>query len=334
MSKLNHSLMLLYSENGKYKLKDAAVMLKKSSQRLKYSLTNLIKEGTLYLPHALFDYSYFGLLMFRVYFKGGYVGEKDKAKIIKTLIENWQVVSVYELSGEFDLAIEIIAPNPSRFGKELKQIIFNLPTLRDYEIVLNQVSYIYPKFYLLEQKEITAEIPKEMIIGGDRKVETFEPRELLLMKIILEKPLIRRTTLAKEAGLNVKTTVKIIENLKSKKIYRGVKYLLDTYHLNYHRVRLFLKLHSTTLDREEELLSYFKNTKEIISLNKTIGDWDMEIDIESPQRSRAREIIIEIRETFKDLIYYFNSIDFYCYYKKAYLPSSYFLQEKKENNQF
>ncbi|MCX8147414.1 MAG: Lrp/AsnC family transcriptional regulator, partial [Candidatus Woesearchaeota archaeon] len=134
MTKIDNDLLFLYSENARAKVKGLARILKKSPQRLKYSISMLHKEGIIKNPHCVFDYSYFGQILFRVYFKGGYISEKDKGEIIKQLVQNPYVVSIYELSGEFDLAIELESPNPSRFNKELKKVASLIPTLNNYKV--------------------------------------------------------------------------------------------------------------------------------------------------------------------------------------------------------
>lgn len=79
-------------------------------------------------------------------------------------------------------------------------------------------------------------------------------------------------------------------------------------------------------------MNYMLETKEIVQLSKTVGDWDMEIDIESPNKAAIRQLIIQIRENFKDLIENFNIIEFYKYYKKNYLPGYLFVHEENESS--
>ncbi len=71
--------------------------------------------------------------------------------------------------------------------------------------------------------------------------------------------------------------------------------------------------------------------KEIIQVNKTVGDWDIEVDIESLDKARIRFITLEMRETFKDIFQSFNIIEFYGWYKRSYLPR-YLFEEKQEEN--
>lgn len=320
MVRINKDLLFICSENALEKIKNISRIRHHSSQRTKYAIEILKKEKVIYNPFCIFDYSYFGLILFRVYFKGGYISERDKQTIVSKLIENPYVVSVYELLGEFDLAIELVSPNPSRFNKELKKVANLIPTLNNYKMILNIVSYLYPRSYLTKEPGLLTMVEQEILIGGDRKIETFDEKEMLIMKNLLNDPLVRLTKLAKKCQINVKTAANIIKSLKNKRIIRGFKYNVGASQLNLHRFRLFLKLHNLTTERELDFMKHLLSTKEIVAVNKTVGDWEMEIDLESINNSDIRKLIIYLREEFKDIIESFNSIEFYHYYKRSFLP--------------
>lgn len=330
MSQIDGDLLFLYAENARIKLKDLSSKLKKSSPRLKYTLRQLAKEGIVQYPHCVFDYSYFGQILFKVYFKGGYISEKEKAVHLQKLKENPYVVSIYELNGEFDLAIEMESPNPSRFNKELKKISDLIPTLTNYKIILNIVTHRYPRTYLVKDPDLLNEFSPEVIIGGDRHEETFTPAERKVIKALLWQPVARLTTLAKEADLNVKTLKSIWKSLQRRKIIKGFKYTLNTEKLDLTKYRLFLKLHNLTSEREGQLLEFFQQAKEVAQVHKTVGDWNLEVDMESPTHQRLRYLIVQLRENFKDLIETFNLIEFYQYYKKSTLPRYLFEETEEE----
>lgn len=326
MSQPNHTLIFLRSENARMSLKELARFTKKSPQLLKYNLSVLEKERILYDPYYIFDYSHFGLLLFRVYFKGIYIKEQDKTKVIDQLRENPYVLAVYELVGEFDLAVEFAAPNPSKFNKEFKKIISTNPLLKEYKIVLNIVTHIYPQHYLVNSTDLL-NIYNQKIVGGDREEEEFRPEEMAVLKVLLHHPTIRYTRLAQEADLNIKTVKSILHNLTKRNIIRGCKYLIDREKLDINKSRLFLKLHNLDLEYESRLLDYLHDNPEVIQLNKTVGDWDMEIDLESLDKSRIRYIISKLREEFSDLIASFNLIEIYEFHKRTYLPEYLFEEE-------
>jgi len=325
--KLDKNLIFLQSEDCRARIKDMAAALKKSSPLIKYSINHLEKEGIIKSPYCIFDYSYFGLILFKVYFKGGYIGEKDKSKIISALSDNHYVISIYELAGEYDLAIEMLSPNPSRFNKELKKIIDEFPTLNNYKIALNLVTYIYPPTFLLEDLELAKRVKSYIVIGGDRPIGHFDKDEMGIIKSLLENPMIRYTHLAKKANMNVSTAKKILKKLKDKRIIRGYKYTIDTGKLNIYKYRIFLKLHNMSNEKEEQLKEIFLTTKGITAMNKIVGDWNLELDVESLDKTTVRQLIIKIREDFKDIIENFNIMEHYDTYKKKFLPSYLFFQE-------
>jgi DNA-binding Lrp family transcriptional regulator len=326
MTQIDRDLLFLYSENARSKIRDLAKTLKKSPQRLKYTIKLLEKEQIANNCHGIFDYSYFGLILFRVYFKGGYSSEKDREAIIKQLRENPYVVSIYELNGEFDLALEILSPNPSRFNKELKKIVDTIPTLNNYKIILNLVTHIYPRAYLAKDIELVNSVKPEILVGGDRVVEAFNKSEMAVLRNFLENPKIRLTSLARKSDLNIKTSTAIMKDLQKRKIIKGFKYVIDTDQLDVSKFRLFLKLHNISPEREKQLFDYMLKTKEIVQFNKTVGDWDIEMDLESTDKTKTRSLIVQVRQEFKDLIESFNIIEFYKYYKKSYLPGYLFTE--------
>ena len=328
MVKTDHNLIYLWSENARISLRELSQYLKKTPQRLRYSLASLKRDNLIGDSYCIFDYSYFGLILFRVYFKASYINEQDKVRIISEIYNNPYVVSIYELTGEFDIVIEFSCPNSSRFNKELKKIITLTPALNDYKIVLNIVTHNYPRNYLSNNLK-PLNIKPERIIGGDREMELFNIKEMNVMKNLLLNPIIRFVDLADESGLNIKTVKSIINNLTKRNIIKGFKHIVNTNELGINKNRLFLKLHNISIDRENEIMEYLLKTKEIVQVNKTVGDWDMEIDIESLDRNKMRNIIMELREEFKDIIEKYNLIEFYSYYKRSYLPLYLFNEDIK-----
>lgn len=319
MPKPDRALIYLRAENARISLKQLSRHLNKSPQRIKYNLSVLEKNGILSKPYAVFDYASFGLLMFKVYFRGAYIKEKERARIVAELEENPYILSIYELTGEYDLMLVFGTTNPSKFSTELKNLIARIPTLKDYTIVLNVVSYKYPKHYLLEGTGINPLDP-EIILGGDKEKDALSPKDMLVIKYLVSHPMARFTRLAEKTGLNVKTVKSIIRDLKKRKILKGFKYVIDITKLDTHRWRLFLNLHNLSSERETKFMAHLHRSSGVVQTNKTVGDWDLEVDIESLEKNTIRHIVSEIKEEFADIIEHFSLIEIYRYDKISYLP--------------
>jgi len=328
MQKIDSNFIYLKSENTRMQLTDMSHLLKKSPQRLKYIQSTMEKEGILTQPYALIDYSFFGLILFRVYFKGGYISENDRARIVRSLAENDYVTSIYELTS--DLVVEFASPNPSRFNKELRSIAALAKTLTDYQIVLNLVTYMLPRKYLTSRSTLQ-NMFFERIIGGDRPKELFSDNEMGIFRLMLREPDARIVHLAEETGMNPRTVKTTMQKLMDRKILRGIYTDIDLSKIGYNRIRLFLKLHNLEKRRERELVKFCINANEVVQLNKTVGDWDMEIDLEVSDSRKSRLLVMQLRENFRDLIARFDLTEFYTFYKRSYLPQFLFRTDADEH---
>lgn len=326
MAKIDNNLVYLKSENARMALNELAKHLKKSPQRLKYMLSVLERQSIIKDSYCIFDYSYFGLILFRVYFRGGYVSEKDKTYLIDVFRKDPYITSIYELSGEFDLTVEFAAPNPSKFNKELKRVLEIASSLNDYKVVLNLVSYLCPKNYLVKDEKLK-NFNVERIVGGDREKEEFSLNEILLMKHLLFYPTMKISEISRKSELNVKTVNSILKNLVKRSVIKGFKYIINSNLLNISKSRIFLRLHHLNFEAENRLMKYLIETDEVVQINKTVGDWDVEIDIEAMNKERIRYIVMRLREDFREIIENFNIIEFYDYYKISYVPMYLFSKE-------
>jgi len=93
MVNFDKDLLFLYSENARTKIRDLSKLLSRSPQGLKYSLKVMEKEELLGETYTIFDYSYFGQILFRVYFHEGYLSEKDKDEILLYILERLLILS-------------------------------------------------------------------------------------------------------------------------------------------------------------------------------------------------------------------------------------------------
>jgi DNA-binding Lrp family transcriptional regulator len=319
MPKIDYNLLYLRSENARMPLRSLSRHLRRSPQSIKYAVGALERDRILRQPYCIFDYSYFGLILFRVYFKGGYVSGEDKLRIITELNNNPYVASIYEFTGEYDLAVEFLSPNPSKFNKEFKKSLSVLPTLNDYKVTLNLVTHICPRRYLTKAAALKI-LFIERVVGGDREQIVISENEKKIVHALLDEPVANLSQLSEHAKLHPRTVGTCIQALVKRRIIQGVKWLINTEQIGISRCRLFLKLHNLSFETEAKVVEFLLDRSEVVQINKTVGDWDIEVDIESFDRTRTRALIMEIRGGFRDFIERFNLIDFETYHKREYLP--------------
>ncbi|MBU3941674.1 MAG: Lrp/AsnC family transcriptional regulator [Nanoarchaeota archaeon] len=320
-TKIDKRLLYFYGENCRLSFSKIAKKIHKSPQLVKYTINRLEKNKIILFYYTVIDYSCFDMLLFKVYFKGGCSKSSELNLLVKKLMENPYVTSIYEMGGQYDFLVEFMAQNPSKFNKELKMLIKENEELNNYDIIINIVSHIYPRDYLIPRNKKTKEttFPSEIIVGGDRDKIVLNDKEKRILLAFVENPKIRLTSIASKLDINIKTAISVINSLKGKKIIRAYKSALNIEKCNLINNKITLNLHNIEPEKENKILDFCLNNPNIVKISKTIGAWDVEIDVETSSSTDFREIYLKIREEFKDVIRSFNSYRIYKVFKHNYL---------------
>ncbi len=297
-----------------------------SQQRISYAVDALIKKKIIENFYTLIDYSRLNVINFRVYFKVNYTTQEEFEKLINSLKQEPSTSWIATTGGKYDLICTFFAYNPSSFNKTLKRIMRQFPKqLENYIVLTTVVSKSFGRKYLFQ----TPQIPKDIVIGGDRKPEELDNIDLEILALISENARMSAVDIGNKLKLTAKTIIKRIKKLIKIEIIRGFRTALNIRQTNYMDFLLTIKSHNVVPEIEDKLLNYLKLHPNVVNVTKTLGEWDLELQIEVRSWYIYRKIVIEIREKFKSLIREIESVPIYkTYHKINYFPG--FLLNNKE----
>ena len=124
IKKIDKRLLYFYGENCRLSLSEMAKKIHKSPQLVKYTISRLEKSKIILFYYTVIDYSCFDMLLFKVYFKGGCSKSSELNLLVKKLMENPYVTSIYEMGGQYDLLVEFMTKNPSKFHKRNFWVVY------------------------------------------------------------------------------------------------------------------------------------------------------------------------------------------------------------------
>jgi len=290
--------------------------IKKSQQQVSYTVNTLKERGIIDGFYTLIDYSKFNVLQFRVYFKVSYINEKKLEELIDFLVREKHTAWVAACGGRYDLICTFFALNPSQFNKAIKSVVEKFSEqINNYTVLTTIVMRIFGRKYLLKKKEISSQI-----IGGDREPENMDGIDMALLNEIAEDARKNSVTVGNILELSPKTVINRIKALKDKKVIRGFKPLLNLRKVGYHSNILVIKYHNISSEIEDKLVAYLKIHPNVVSVIKTLGEWDLEIEMESEDETELRKVEREIRQKFALLIQEIETIPLYQNYKKNFFP--------------
>lgn len=291
--------------------------LKKSQQQISYTVHSLVNKGIIQNFYTLIDYSKLNVLNFRVYFKVSYAGQEKFTKLIKYLKNELHTSWVAACGGRYDLICTFLTSNPSQFNKTLRAIMAQFPDqLKNYAVLTTVVIRGFGRKYFFKDYSI---LP-ETIYGGDREPEKVDEIDMKILSTISENARITSVKLGEKLSLTPKTIIQRIKKLQDKKIIMGFKPLLNHRRMDMTSTLLMIRYHNVSPDLEAELVNYLKSHPNIISAVKTLGEWDIEINVEVETTLQLRKIEMEIRQKFALLIQEIESIPLYKTYKTNFFP--------------
>ncbi len=290
-----------------------------SQQRISYAIDALIKKNIIEAFYTLIDYSRLNVINFRVYFKVNYTTQDEFEQLINYLKQEPSTSWIATCGGKYDLICTFFAQNPSSFNKTLKEIMGQFPNqLQNYTVLTTIVKRNFGRKYLFTTP---SNLPKEIIVGGDREPEELDNTDLMILNLIAENARTSAVEIGNKLQLTAKTVIKRIKKLVKREFIKGFKPALNVRETDYMSFILTIKSHNVVPEIEDKLIHYLKMHPNVVEVVKTLGEWDLEIQIEVKSWYIYRKIVIEIREKFKSLIQEIESIPIYKnYHKINYFP--------------
>ena len=155
--------------------------------------------------------------------------------------------------------------------------------------------------------------------GGATTINLSE-KDLELLKIIsteARKPLV---DMGRELKENPKNIAYKIKRLEKENIIQGSRILVDFSKIGYKFYKVWFSLKNLDKKSLNTLMSYFKEHPNIIWATKSIGFYDLSIEMEVKDVEEFRQVLDEIKEKFSNLIKKHESLLIFEESVMNYLP--------------
>ena len=311
-------LLYLLSENCRITSKELSKYLKISQQSASYTVLNLLKKRKILKYQTLIDPAKFGLINIIAFFRYTNFDTSIIQQIKKHLRENQFVTSIENITQGSDLLIEYSVPNLSLFNKENRDFLHKFTKsimMSDIYVVI--VKHIYNKKFLMRNPPET-----EIILSGDRDLVNLSNHQLRVLEALKNNPKESILQISKKVKLDPKTVIKIKKYLEKQMIIRKYSSVLNYSSLEINRKHVLIQLDYEKPNDIKKFIEYAKNHKNIISVIKTLGDYEMFITIERTYSEKS--VMNELRKEFK--ISNYKIIPSEGILKKNHVPDNIFKQ--------
>lgn len=288
----------------------------KSQQIVSYTVNSLVEKQIIRGFYTIIDYSKIDMLNFRVHFRAKYLGDRNFREIINYLVSEKHTSWVATRGGGYDVICTFLTPNPSKFNKIWKGIIEKFPEqIQKYVILTTIVNLDYGRKYVFYNHP---KIPMS-IYGGDREPVGIDDTDMRILEELSENARMNSVKLANKLSITPKTVIGRIKKLIKEEIILGFRPSVLARNMNYVSSLFLIKYHNVSLGGDE-FTTYISRHPSIVRAVKTIGEWDMELHVESENVRELRNVEMEMREKFSSLIKDLYSVPLYMTYKKTFFP--------------
>jgi DNA-binding Lrp family transcriptional regulator len=280
-----------------------------------YRIKKLIDEEVLKYFYTMIDASKLGYLSCRFFMKFQYDDPKKEKEIIDYFVSqpySWWVPSI---EGQLDLAVILWARNTYEFYELIKDVLGKFkPFIKDFLPGIYAKFHQYRRDYLIKDNKIKS----EPVLTCFAEQVDFDKTDINILKTIAENA--RKPTIEIANTLNLTSeTVKLrIKRLIDKNVIQGFRAALNLNKLGYRWYKLRVDLED--FSRNYEILSYAKNHPNIVYAYEVVGGANLELELEVESYDHFKDICLELRNKFSDVIRYYDHFLFYKEHKILYMP--------------
>ena len=298
-----------------------------SPQLVEYRINRLEKLDVLQGYYTCIDISKIGYSIYKVYIKLQHLDEEKEKEMIDYLKNNPNITWVATCDGIWDMYLVIWSKNIFQFNDIFTEI------KNRYSFYFSKISIIANTKVLQFMRKFLAPSEKEKDFSvvkwaGEISEVELDKIDFQILLLISLNARISDASIGEKLCVSRKVVAYHIKKMIKQKIIYGFKPFLNGELLGFKRYKIFLTLHGMTAEKEKELIAYLRYHPNVVEAMYCMGNWEMEIEIDSPGIEVNHSLLRELRNKFSDVIREVEILLIYKSYKYDYLPEG--LKEIKE----
>ena len=298
-------LKLLYEldKNSKIPVTQLAKKLRVSREIVKYRIKKLTDAKIIKSFTTMINPAKFGYIIYKIYIKFHNLEKTREEQLKDFLLEHKNVFWLARCDGTYDFIIGVYVSNITEFNdfimefnKEYSNNIFS-------RHISNSVFVdIYRKDYL------TSENSETVFWGGVPKDEKMDELSKKVLKLIAENSRMPIAEICEKANSTPKTVIEKIKSMEKKKIILGYRIILDLSKINKENFKAIFYFQNIDPNKEKLFKEFCKLNPNVCYYIKTIGEWDVELDIEIEDFKKYNILLRTIKEKFGEIIKTIDSV--------------------------
>jgi|APSaa5957512622_1039677.scaffolds.fasta_scaffold06969_4 DNA-binding Lrp family transcriptional regulator len=313
----DRKILLELDKNSRQTDSEIAKKVRLSKQVTNYRIQNLKKKKIISNFYTVVNAGNLGFNSYYVFLQFEKINKEQEDKLLKKINTLDYVGWLVSGLGRWDAVVLIYSDTISTFDKLLSKIInicgshvheYNFTTL----ITAEHINY---KFLGDKESLRLKQTEKKLIL----KLDKIDKK---ILKVISQDARLSIVDISEKSKIPLHVVNYHLKSMIKQKIIDGFKPKIDVNKLGYQWHLILLQLQRVSEKRKEEFIKFCKQHKKIYYVTNTIGTYNLMLDIHIKTVKEFKEILLELKEKFSDVIKLYESIMIFEEYKINYFPSS------------
>jgi len=287
-----------------------------SKQVANYRIQNLEKKGIITNFYTLINVGRLGLNSYYIFLQLENINKEQENKLLHKIKILDYVGWLVSGTGRWDAILLVYADSTLTFDKLLNNIIG----------ICGKHLHEYNFTTLVEAEHIGYKlITKNKELLSAKQTEKAEKQELdnidkLILASISQNSRKSIVDISKEVRKPIHVINYHLKSMIKNKIIEGFKPKINVNKLGYQWHLLLIQFQNITPERKKEFISFCKNHSKIYYVTNTIGLYNVMLDIHVKSSEEFKEMLLELKEKFSDIIKLYESMVLFDEYKIDYFP--------------
>ncbi|MFC1753160.1 Lrp/AsnC family transcriptional regulator [Thermoproteota archaeon] len=306
--------------NSRYSNAEIARKVGLSKQVVGFRIKRLMKESIITQFYTIIDTSKLGFTVHRNFLRLQNLDREKETELIEFLKNHPNVVWVASCDGRFDLAFGTWARDMAYLDKTLNELNH---TFGEYISEREMATIIRGEYfireYLIEKKATLAD--RKSLIEAVSEPVKMDDNDWKVLVELGKNARITAVDIAKKAGISADAVADRIKKLEKSGVVRHYNLVPNESKYPFLHYKVLIGLRNASEQRENSLMEYCRMNPNIFYIVKSLGPWEFEIDMEVENAEQFRDIMMDIKTKFKEIIKDYSALHIYQVHKYNFCPS-------------
>ena len=262
--------------NSRQTNKQIAKRVRLSEQVTGNRIRRFLDEGIIENFFVKTNPAVLGFMHIKIYIRLHNINNKKEEELLLELNKSKGIYWLCSLRGKYDLVASIYVKNISDFSLQYEKLFGKWGDyILERNVIVLERGFTYTKAFLLPKTE-----SEEIIYSEDETLIDIDEIDINLLKILNNRARESLIDISNELNVSADTVRYRLKNLRKNGIITGFGAKIDFNKLNNSYFIISLKLQNMNQQKHNKLQSLVKLNKNIIIFVKTIGDHDVELEVE------------------------------------------------------